>query len=287
VQWSPRAPRDDVNVSRTHPLSEAASLVLGIGFALFALVAVAWGTLEIAARWLPYDVESKLFGGLRPAVGGESHDTRPHDDAEARRVAVQALLDRLSSHWPERPYALRVEIVGAREPNAAAFPGGAVLVTDGLLRQVRSENELSFVLAHEVGHFRNRDHLRRLGRSTLVGLALAAIGFGDASAAATSQPFLLLAGRGFDRAEESDADRFALELVVAEYGHGAGAADFFRGLPDAEAGLGVRVAGWVSTHPVSEARIEALEAFARERGFAMQGSLAPLPEALAHDRAEP
>jgi len=283
MQWSPRAPRDDVNVSRTHPLSEAATLFGGIALVLVAVVALAWAVVEVAVRWMPYDLEARLFSGLRPAWTVADSGAEDAALTAERRAALQTLLDRLVARWPERPFALEVGIVAGDEPNAVALPGGAVLVTEGLLAQSGSENEIAFVLAHEIGHFRNRDHLRGLGRAALVGLVLTAVGIGDATAAAFSQPFVVLAGRGFDRTQESDADRFALGLVAAEYGHAAGAAEFFRRLPDAEAGVAIRVAGWVSTHPVSADRIAALDAAAREAGIATQGPVTPLPAPLARE----
>lgn len=280
MQWSPRAPRDDVNVSPTHPLAEALTLLAGVALALVALVLIAWALVEVAVRWLPYDLEARLFSGLRPALTAVDSDT---EGAGARRAALQALLDRLVAHWPERPFGLEAGIVASDEPNAVALPGGVVLVSEGLLARTGSENELAFVLAHEIGHFRDRDHLRNLGRAALVGLALAAAGIGEPTAVAVSQPFVVLAGRGFDRSQEREADRFALGLVAAEYGHAAGAADFFRRQPDAEAGAVTRVAGWVSTHPVSADRIADLEAEARARGLALEGPTTPLAAPLAHE----
>ena len=38
------------------------------------------------------------------------------------------------------------------EPNAFGGPGGAVIITTGLLQQLKSEDELAAVLAHEVAH---------------------------------------------------------------------------------------------------------------------------------------
>ncbi len=42
-----------------------------------------------------------------------------------------------------------------------------MVVFTGLLEKMTSENELAFVLAHELGHYDHRDHLRGLGRAAL------------------------------------------------------------------------------------------------------------------------
>ncbi len=55
---------------------------------------------------------------------------------------------------------------------------------------------------------------------------------------------------------------------------------FFAKLPDAEpgeaGGIEKELAGYLSTHPVSESRIEALAALARERGWSGQATPRPL-----------
>jgi predicted Zn-dependent protease len=164
--------------------------------------------------------------------------------------------------------------------NAAALPGGSVLVTTGLLDAVASENELAFVLAHELGHFAGRHHLRRLGRRAVYGLALAALtGSGGAAGdlgALTGE----LTSRGFDRDQEREADAFGLGLLAAEYGHVDGASELFdhlgAGTPQVE-----QVVAYFSTHPAGRDRIDALLAEATKQGWSSAGELRPLAGALA------
>src|SRR5262249_38485994 len=98
-------------------------------------------------------------------------------------------------------------------------------------------------------------------------LLLRAIVGADAGEATVPALASELATRGFARDQERDADAFALDLVYAEYGHVRGADAFFRRLPDAHATLGRRAAAWFATHPVTQARIEALHARAEEMGY--------------------
>jgi predicted Zn-dependent protease len=186
-------------------------------------------------------------------------------------------LQRLAARWPENPYELRLAVFDDAATNAFALPGGTIVVTRGLLDAAESENELAFVLGHEIGHFAARDHLRAIGRGLILSQVMRSLigsGAGDAVPALSAE----LASRGFARDQERDADAFALGLVAAEYGHVHGADHFFGRLPDAEADLGDRAVAWLATHPVSEARIEALRELARRRGYATSGPLAKLGE---------
>jgi Zn-dependent protease with chaperone function len=270
VSFEPRLPRDDVNVSAIHPLAEAGWLVAAAGVLGLALAVAAFAATEVLARWLPPTAEVRLFGGLGSAFAGGDPEA-----ADVRAPAARALLARLAAHWRENPYAFHLLVIDQPALNAFALPGGSIAVTRGLLDAAESENELAFVLGHEIGHFAGRDHLRALGRSLILSLALRSLaGFG----AGPEVPALAseLAGRRFDREQERRADAFALDLSAAEYGHVAGADAFFARLPDARAGLGQRAAAWLATHPVTEDRIAALHAHARAAGLAEEGPLTPL-----------
>ena len=254
------------NVSPEHPLTELATLVLGIALIGLGILAAAWLAVEGAVRWLPASFEQRAF-----ARGGWQESPE-----------LAALLERLARHWPGHGYALRVGIVPLDAPNAFALPGGQLLVTSALLAQAQSENELAFVLGHELGHVAGRDPLRALGRGLLTSLALAAIGAEGASVAGSAAALGELA---FSREQERAADRFGLALVAAEYGHVAGAADFLRRLPDADAdeGTPARAVDWLATHPRSSDRVNELEALARQSGWATEGALSPLPPGLPHE----
>ena len=151
--------------------------------------------IEIALYFVPKETEAKLFSDWLP---DDLVAVSPNDE---RLYETQLLVDRLASHWAEAPFEFRVEIDSSAAPNAMALPGGLIVVTQGLLDQVESENELAFVLGHELGHFRNRDHLRALGRGIMISLFLAVVtgndvaGLGIKTADITLRGFnLLLAG---------------------------------------------------------------------------------------------
>ena len=122
---------------------------------------------------------------------------------------------------------------------------------------------------------RNRDHLRRLGRGVVYRLAVAAL----LRSAGPALDLTTLAGeltsRGFDREQEQAADRFGLELIHAEYGHVAAAADFF-GRRGRHEGRVDDLAIYLSTHPGSDSRASEILEEARRRGWAVEGTLVVL-----------
>ncbi len=269
MEYRPRIPREGINVTERHPLSELVILIAGIAAVVVALGVAAFAFIEVAIRWVPPSFESRLFGRLWSADAGSEQE-------DPRLEAATTVLGRLASHWEENPYELQLAIMEEQAPNAFAVPGGMIYVTRGLLESFESENELAFVLGHELGHFRNRDHLRALGRELIVSLTLSAL-IGASAAESVPRVTTTLTQNGFAREQEREADAFGIALVQAEYGHVAGTDGFFRRLPDATAGIGDEFASYLATHPVSEARIEALRSLARENSWAVTGELTDLP----------
>jgi predicted Zn-dependent protease len=267
MQFTPRLPRDGINVSQEHPLKEATVLILGLG-AVFAVlfVLLVW-LVDIVLVLVPAKAEARVFASWDLSGLDVLADN-------TRKAPVQDLVDRLAAHWPDTPYDFRVGILPSEDPNAMALPGGLILVTDGLLDQVETENELALVLGHELGHFRHRDHIRRLGRVAVLGVAAAAVSR-SASRVSLADTVGSLTTRGFGREDERRADRFGLELVQAEFGHVAGAWRFFERLSAKDLGVDGIVA-YLSTHPGNQDRIEDLVALADDQGWSVNGVTTPL-----------
>jgi len=276
VNYDPSLPDERVNVSDVHPVREALVLVAGVAGLGVALVLVIALTVEFLAPMVPPGFETWMFSHSRvvTALVPEAEVA-----ADPRTESLTRLLERLQRHWPDNPYELAVAVHEESTPNAMAFPGGLILVTSGLLDQVDSENELAFVLAHELGHFRNRDHLRGIGRGVAFALVVGALGLGGSGGAAQLAAAAGgLAARGFDRDQERAADRFGLEVVQAEFGHVAGAWDFFERLPEPGTAVEKQIIHYLATHPLSEDRIDALRALARDQGWSQAEGTVP-PEA--------
>ena len=266
MKATPRLPDAKVNLPSSHPLSDAAQLiagVAGIGLVLFALIAY---FVELALWLLPHESEAELAQTLWPMEAAAT-------EQDERQQRLQALLDALAEGWEDNPYELQLRIMDDPQPNAFAAPGGIVLVTEGLLELSESENELAFVLAHEIGHFRGRDHLRGLGRGVLFQLVLASIGIGGGDVSLLGKTGLL-AGLSFSREQEREADRFGLDLIQRHYGHVAGAGVFFERLAQDDP-ISARLPSFVSTHPGLEERVVELRKLARKRGYQLEGQEEP------------
>ena len=291
AQFNPKLPDDSVNLSQESPIRDLILLVTGIVGAIVALVFVVGFTLDLVIPHIPISVEQKLFS---PIVGIFQEDAEPSEEnplteEKARRKLQQKkleeILGNLVKQWPGATYDFQIGISnfgGGNDeeapPNAAAFPGGYILVTPSLLEGASSENEIAMVVGHELGHFRNRDHLRGLGKSLAFSLIMAAIGTSAASESVTAIAEFAggLAVRSFNREQESHADEFGLSLVAGHYGHVAGTTVFFERVLEHEQGAS-GMQQYFRTHPLSQNRIDAMKGLAHKRDWTFNRDLQLLP----------
>ncbi|MFA5203477.1 MAG: M48 family metalloprotease [Lentisphaeria bacterium] len=104
-------------------------------------------------------VTANLLGAYRPVAPRE-----PVSRYVARVGAVVAAGS--DSPYPYNGY--RFIVVDTPEINAFAAPGGFIVVTTGMLRFLRSEDELAVILGHEVGHVELQHAIRDVGRENWV-----------------------------------------------------------------------------------------------------------------------
>ena len=267
MKFVPRQPDDKVNVSDTHPLAEASLLMIGLAGIVVIVAVVLVFMIEVALHFVPAEEEARLFDSWLPE---DIATVAPQDE---RLVRTQQIVDRLARHWPDSPYRFRVEIDDSEVANAMALPGGLIIVTKGLLDQVESENELAFVLGHELGHFRNRDHLRALGRGIVFSLTYAILTGNDVTGVGIQAADLTL--RGFNRRQESEADEFGLAIVQSEYRHVDEAWRLFERW-DEEDDSAIDVVTYLSTHPDVGDRVEDLKLLAEQEGWPTEGDIIEL-----------
>ncbi len=267
MKFTPRAPREGINVSDQHPLAEAATLIVGLSTILIAIAMAVIFFVDLVLLFVPPSVETKLFQHLVT----EELAATDYDSSEAG--ALQRQVDQLAQAWPDNPYEFRVGILEESQPNALALPGGVILVTRGLVEQAETENELAFVLGHEIGHFSTRDHIRQLGRVALLTLLASAL-LGQNNDALPSR-VVDLTIRSFSRGQETDADLFGLELVQMTYGHVNESWRFFERMAAADGTAGL-FASFAATHPSAENRISKLREAAKQRDWPLTGPTVPL-----------
>lgn len=160
MNYQPSLPEHNDNVSHEHPLKEFSILVLGTVAIVLIVFWLLGFFIDMAVKHISPEDEAKIYAKL-----GSSFDLGM--DIEPAKPELQTLLNQLAE-CAEIPYPITLRMVKTDDINALALPAGNILLFSGLLNAVHSENGLAFVLAHELGHFKNRDHLRGMGRGIVL-----------------------------------------------------------------------------------------------------------------------
>lgn len=270
---NPQIP-EGINVSPTHPLKDFALLLGGVS----ALIVVAVLALSFAAgylvRFVPFEQERALASRVDANWLKQSHSA----DDKRREQYLQALGRQLAAAM-DLPAEMQITVHYASDDtvNAMATLGGNIVVFQGLIDTVDSENALAMVLAHEIAHVRHRHPIVAMGRGFTVMLALSALsGVGDGMIQQWVGSMGMLPMLAFSREQEEAADADVLQALLRVYGHADGAATFFErvseksALPEPPALL--------NTHPDTDARIARIRDFERAHTRPDELALKPLPD---------
>ncbi|MCA9473450.1 MAG: M48 family metallopeptidase [Nitrospirales bacterium] len=273
MKYQPSLPEHNDNVSHQHPIRELLTLLLGVaGLAAIGLWVLGL-FVDTAVESISPEIEARLFRNIDiSAAFGKTQES----DVQAR---VQDLVESLGQ-CHDIPFPLTVHLIDKEEINAIALPGGDIILYAPLLNRLPSMNGLTFVLAHELGHFKNRDHLRALGRG-LVLTALVTYFTGSNSDVSRMLASTLTLGQAqHSQSRESQADETALEILNCSYGHVGGATELFEVLQKQEGASGPDVLHYFDTHPELQKRIDAIHDLSQKRGYVTKPTI-PLDSRLA------
>lgn len=211
-------------------------------------------------NWIPVTIEQKLGALIVPAYEMQAEKSNI-------QTSLNQLLDKLENKLPpgekySRDYQV-LYIPDESTVNALAIPGDTIVIYQGLLEYIESENELVMILGHELGHFANQDHLRGLGNALLIKILLSSL-VGDLGNLQGAVDFTnVIANARFSQKQEMQADEFALKLLYKYYGHVAGATDFFQKLSQ-ENNLDL---AFLSTHPTPQKRVKKIQELIKKENY--------------------
>jgi len=241
-----------------------------VAAALFILLIFFWASARYGIPVLSKTIAFGLPASLHSAAGAQTLEwldrsllgpSRLPEPQQSRLVKTFTPL--FAGHVQ---YDLKVvfRAGGRLGPNAFALPDGTIVFTDEIINLARHDHELLAILAHETGHVVNRHGMRRLIQNSILSFALLAV-TGDVSG--SSELFLglpiLLTELAYSREFEREADQYALNWLNR---HGVDPAHFARLMRRLEEKSSSRSksgsqkwTGYLSTHPLTEIRIQAFE----------------------------
>lgn len=194
-----------------------------------------WAAPHVPAAW-----EERFGDALVGDFGGRFCDGK----------GGQAALDKLAARLAPQSAPLNIRVVDIDIVNAAALPGGNIVLFEELLAESDGPDEVAGVLAHEIAHIERHHVTEAMIRELGLGLVISAFG------GTTGANVDALLAAGYSRASEREADADAVAKLAQAEISPLPTAGFFRRLAEQERKLGAvgRGLSYVSTHPLSAER---------------------------------
>ena len=218
--------------------------------ALFAGVAAAVLLVGYSAPvWLAPMVPESWERNLGTAIVGDFGDNACRDPAATQALAkLAARLDPPKAGSSPAPMTL----IDFDIFNAAALPGGQIVIFDGALRETENPDAMAGILAHEIAHIRRRHVTQALIRELGIG-ALIRLFAGDIGANASQ-----LVSLSYTRSNEYEADGDAIAALQRAGIDPRPTGALFRKLAP-EGGRRFAAAEFLDSHPNSGDRAKRFE----------------------------
>lgn len=209
-----RLPDETVNYSEENLFKDLAKKALFLIILLGLIYAGSQALIHFTVTKISYSTEKKLFKPLYTSLFKKSHES----------PELQKRFQKLVSEEHAQYKDIQVYIQCNKIANAFALPGGKIIITSETLNNMTTNMGLEMVLAHELGHFTNKDHLQHMGFSLFNLLFQAVLGFkGDKFL----DKILNQSSLTYSRKQETEADDFAIQSLLSIYPYLNGAEEFF------------------------------------------------------------
>jgi beta-barrel assembly-enhancing protease len=239
-------------------------ILLGIGaiifvFGYFVVKELGKSDLDLSFK-VSYEQEEKL-GNLFKDIVWDQYPTVKDNTAD---TALQVIKDRLLAALDTTEYRYQFTIIKSTEINAFTIPGGNIFIFSELIKIAETPEEVAAVLAHEIGHAEKRHVVSKLIKELSITAILSILSGGDPSV--LTQVLNSIVGSSFDRKQEEEADRFALELLEKANISPKSLARFFQHLNEKNLDYDENLEIMMS-HPHNDKRIEQVRKYKTKNDF--------------------
>ena len=156
-------------------------------------------------------------------------------------------------------YSIQITVVESDEINAFALPGGRIFLYSEIIKKLKTYEELTALLGHEISHVSNQHSLKSICRTTASSLFIACL-FGDVTGISSGivQQADQFKQLNYSRELESQADDKGYELMLQNKISPQGMIDLLNLLKE-ESKDTPGFMKYLSTHPETVERIKNIE----------------------------
>ena len=191
-------------------------------------------------------------------VAREVERKYPLSTDKAAQERVRRVGSALVEHLSPKRYPYEFKVLGVRDINAFCLPGGFMYVNEGLLNAMPDDDELAFVMAHEVAHASLRHWAKQTEKMETVGLigTAVSIAVGDTSGGIAALAMGLMSLK-YSRDDEEQADAAGLDYLWQAGFDTKGALDAMQVIANLEKGKSAP--RYLRSHPPGTERLKHLQ----------------------------
>lgn len=244
---------DNVNVGKSNVGIEFIILISGIAALIFGLYIFADTVgnffIDRMSDETQMKIENAFSYNIQPTVNNQEEEIRVLENIRDEIVPLDKKLQG-KSKFP-------IYEINKKEINAFVTPNGTIFFTKGLLKEIKDEEVLTFILAHELGHYAHRDHLKTISRQIIISAVISIFSAGNNNLDITINSISDLNNLNYSRKQEKEADLYANKIVYKLYGRNTGAVEFFKFLEKKD--KMPEYLQYFSTHPSTKQRLKLIE----------------------------
>lgn len=229
---------------------------------LIVSVALLLGTWFVLSQidWMKLLNIEQTSKNTEEKVGDLFWDLLKKSETEITSTSAVSVVDSMVTFICEKnaidPAQIKVHLLHKDEINAFALPNHHLVVYSGLINACENQQELYGVLGHEIAHMEKNHVMNKLVKE--IGLSmLISISTGNGNSEVIRNGLKQLSSSAYDRKLETEADLTAVEYLVKAGIDPQPFANFLYRLADETKNLPSQIY-WISTHPESKARAEAI-----------------------------
>lgn len=214
---------DNDNVEKTSEVGNFFILISGIVGVFLAIVLSLSFIAEIFINIMPIKMKYNIENTISTLIDIDKRIDSSYSDKKEQLNYLKTII--IKNDKELKAYSnIKIEVIKSDEYNAWVLPNGEIHFTTTLLNDNFTQEELTYILAHEIGHYKNRDALKSISKS-IISMVVASLMGTDINANTST---IITNASFFERIsysknKEKKADRYSAKMLKKLYGNTNGA----------------------------------------------------------------
>lgn len=249
---------DNVNITETNPLKDLVQIMLNILLFVVSIYSFIFITSGIILKTLSAEQQVAIENFISPSVCPTNVVVLSAEENQ-RLSSIKNRILKVDSKFPKTSN-LNINVIKEKQLNALCYPNGNIYITSALYKELKSDEEFAFVIAHEMAHYKYKDHLLNLRRNIANGAVLILVAFANPNnkdIGTLIEGSLNVTELKFSRGVEEKADKYAINIMNKLYGNARAGVYVMTTLKDKNS-FDIE---FLSSHPNLDKRIKYIQKF--------------------------